>query len=104
MGILYRELSILYEAFSNRHPSPLPELPIQYADFAHWQRNRMQGAVLEAQVEYWKRQLRDLPVLELSTDRSRPAAQTYRGARRSIVMPSTHSARRRRRQALDRRR
>ncbi|MGH7833539.1 MAG: condensation domain-containing protein, partial [Candidatus Binatia bacterium] len=87
MGVLYRELSVLYEAFSNRRPAPLPELPIQYADFAHWQRNQLQGAALEAQVDYWKRQLRDLPVLELSTDRPRPPAQTYRGARRSIVMP-----------------
>lgn len=87
MGILYRELSVLYETFSNRGPSPLPELPIQYADFAHWQRNRLQGEAVEAQFGYWKHQLRDLRPVELSTDRPRPAAQTYRGARRSIVMP-----------------
>jgi amino acid adenylation domain-containing protein len=83
MGVLYRELSILYEAFANHRPSPLPELPIQYADFAQWQRNWLQGEVLEAQVGYWKRQLRDLSVLELPADRPRPALQTYRGSRQT---------------------
>ncbi|MGH7835122.1 MAG: condensation domain-containing protein, partial [Candidatus Binatia bacterium] len=83
MGILYRELSILYEAFSNHRPSPLQELPIQYADFAQWQRNWLQGEALEAQVGYWKRQLRDLPLLELPADRPRPAVQTYRGGRQT---------------------
>jgi amino acid adenylation domain-containing protein len=83
MGILYRELSILYEAFSNHRPSPLPDVPIQYADFAQWQRNWLQGEVLAAQVGYWKRQLRDLAILELPTDRPRPAVQTYRGGRQT---------------------
>jgi amino acid adenylation domain-containing protein len=87
MAVLYRELGALYNAFCGGRPSPLSELAIQYADFAHWQRNRLQGEELEAQLSYWKRQLRDLPVLELSNDRPRPAAQSYRGARRSIVMP-----------------
>ncbi|MGH7794618.1 MAG: amino acid adenylation domain-containing protein [Candidatus Binatia bacterium] len=83
MGILYRELSVLYEAFSNGRASPMPELPIQYADFAQWQRKRLQGGMLEAQVAYWKRQLRDLPTLELPSDRPRPAVQTYRGRRQT---------------------
>jgi amino acid adenylation domain-containing protein len=83
MGIFYRELGALYEAFSSGRPSPLPELPIQYADFAHWQRCELQGGPLQAQVAYWKRQLQDLPILELASDRSRPAVQTYRGEKQS---------------------
>ena len=65
-------------------PSPLPELPIQYADFAVWQRGWLQGGVLEARLAYWKQQLADLPVLQLPTDRPRPAVQTSKG----IVTPS----------------
>lgn len=83
MGVLYRELSALYEAFSKERSSPLPELRIQYADFAQWQRKRLEGDLLQAQVAYWKRQLRDLPILELPSDRLRPAVQTYRGARQT---------------------
>jgi amino acid adenylation domain-containing protein len=83
IGILYRELAILYNAFSNHRSSPLPDLPIQYADFAQWQRNWLQGDVLEAQTEYWKRQLCDLPLVELATDGPRPAVQTYRGAKQA---------------------
>ena len=61
--------------------SPLTELPIQYADYAGWQRNWLQGGVLEKQLQYWKQQLGDeLPVLDLPTDRPRPALQTYSGA------------------------
>ncbi len=69
MGILTRELTVLYEAFSNEDPSPLPELPIQYADFAHWQREWLQGEVLENQLSYWRKQLEGVPVLQLFTDR-----------------------------------
>jgi len=89
-GVLWRELAALYEAFSKGKPSPLPELPIQYADFAHWQRQWMQGEVLEAQLCYWKQQLGGtLPVLQLPTDRPRPSVQTYRGATQSLALPKT---------------
>jgi non-ribosomal peptide synthetase component F len=80
MGVLTRELGVLYEAFSRGKPSPLPELPIQYADFALWQRQWMQGEVLEAQLAYWKQQLGDSPaILRLPTDRLRPPVLSYHG-------------------------
>ena len=80
-GILIRELTALYEAFSRGKPSPLPELAIQYADFAYHQREWLRGEVLEEQLSYWKQQLADAPqTLELPTDRPRPAVQTFRGA------------------------
>jgi amino acid adenylation domain-containing protein len=79
-GVLQKEMAPLYEHFSSGKPSPLSELPIQYADFAVWQRQWLQGEVLEEQMAYWKRQLADAPaVLELPTDRPRPAVQTYAG-------------------------
>jgi amino acid adenylation domain-containing protein len=87
MGVLFRELSALYEAFSNSRPSPLPELPIQYGDFARWQREWLQGQALEEQVSYWKEQLAGAPaILELSTDRPRPAIQTFTGAYHTSVV------------------
>ncbi|UCF78981.1 MAG: non-ribosomal peptide synthetase, partial [Candidatus Eiseniibacteriota bacterium] len=88
MEILFRELSALYEAFSRGKPSPLPELPIQYADFAVWQRQWLQGSGLEAQLPFWKKQLAGSPpLLNLPTDRLRPAIQTYRGAHQSVMLP-----------------
>ena len=78
MGVLTAELTALYEAFSAGGSSPLPELPIQYSDFALWQREQMRGALLEAQLSYWKQQLGADP-LELPTDRARPRVQSYRG-------------------------
>jgi amino acid adenylation domain-containing protein/thioester reductase-like protein len=79
--VLVRELATLYENFSRGKYFPLPELPIQYADFAHWQRQRLQGEVLEQQLTYWKQKLADAPpVLELPTDRPRSAVQTFRGS------------------------
>ncbi|MBJ6765766.1 amino acid adenylation domain-containing protein, partial [Myxococcaceae bacterium JPH2] len=81
MGVLVRELAALYQAFSERRPSPLPELPLQYADFAVWQRKWLDGDALDAQLTYWKRQLTGAPaMLELPTDKPRPAVQTSRGA------------------------
>ncbi|HEX5733821.1 MAG TPA: amino acid adenylation domain-containing protein [Blastocatellia bacterium] len=80
MGILVREMAFLYEAFLRDDTSPLPELPIQYADFSAWQRQWLQGEVLQQQLSYWKRKLEGAPpVLELPTDRPRPAVQSYRG-------------------------
>ncbi|HEX5707970.1 MAG TPA: condensation domain-containing protein, partial [Pyrinomonadaceae bacterium] len=85
MGIFFRELEVLYHAFSNEEPTPLTELPIQYADFAHWQRQFMSGEVLDEQLAYWKQQLADLPaVLDLPTDRPQPAEPTFTGALKSF--------------------
>ena len=81
MGVLNRELSHLYQAACQGVSPSLPALPIQYADFAQWQRNWLQGDVLESQLSYWRKQLGgSLPVLELPTDHPRPAIQTYNGA------------------------
>jgi len=86
-SVLFREIAVLYEAFSTGKPSPLPELPIQYADYAIWQREWLQGEVLEEHLSYWRGQLTGAPpVLELPTDRSRPAAQSFRGACQSIAL------------------
>ena len=92
VGVLHRELTALYEAFSTGEPSPLPELPIQYADFAHWQRGWMDGDILQEGLAYWRQGLDGAPaVLELPTDRPRPAVQTSRGASQSMTLPKTLS-------------
>jgi amino acid adenylation domain-containing protein len=79
-GIFVRELSTLYAAFADGQASPLPELPIQYVDYAYWQRLWLQGEVLERQLGYWRKQLEGAPAaLPLPTDRPRPAFQSYRG-------------------------
>ena len=91
MGIFIRELGLLYETFSSNKPSPLPELPIQYADFAVWQRQWLQGEVLETQLAYWKQQLgNNLPVMQLST-RPRADIKTRRGSSQTFVIPSQES-------------
>jgi len=88
IGVLVRELGSLYEAFSSGRPSSLAELPIQYADFAVWQREWLQGEVLETQLGYWKELLKGAPaLLELPTERPRPASQSYRGATEAAVFP-----------------
>ncbi|HYN21157.1 MAG TPA: condensation domain-containing protein, partial [Thermoanaerobaculia bacterium] len=88
MGILVREVTALYAAFAEGRPSPLPELPVQYADFATWQRSWLQGEFLESEVSYWRGQLAGLPsLLELPTDRPRPAVQSFRGTIRSVSLP-----------------
>ncbi len=92
MGVLVNEVATLYEAFSAHKDSPLPELPVQYADYAAWQRNWLQGEVLEQQMGYWKQQLEGVPaLLELPTDRPRPAVQTHRGAIVSFMFPASLS-------------
>ena len=84
---LLAETQVLYKDFSNGVPSSLPELPIQYADYAHWQRQWLQGEVLENQLSYWKEQLKDSPPpLELPTDRQRIGRQTYIGRRLGVVL------------------
>ncbi|HEX8148208.1 MAG TPA: amino acid adenylation domain-containing protein [Pyrinomonadaceae bacterium] len=87
MGVLVREMATLYEAFSHGLPSPLAELPVQYADYAVWQRAWLQGEVLAEQLAYWRRQLAGAPaLLELPTDRPR-AEQTFKGARVDLALP-----------------
>src|SRR5262249_20705800 len=74
--------------FSTGKPAPLPALPLEYSDFALWQRMWLQGAVVEAQLTYWKRQLGgNLSLLELPTDRPRPPLQSFRGASQSLMLP-----------------
>ena len=86
-GILIREMAVLYEAFCSGKPTTLPALPIQYADFAHWQRQWLEGEVLETQLAYWKKQLAGAPpLLELPTDHPRPTVQTFRGAHQSLTL------------------
>ena len=81
MGVLIQEVVALYKAFSTGETSPLAELPIQYADYAAWQREWLTGEVLQGQLNYWKQQLQGAPpVLEIPTDRTRPAVQTHQGA------------------------
>lgn len=87
IDIFMGELIVLYEAFSAHQPSPLPDLPLQYADFAAWQREWITGGVLEDQLAYWKKQLSgDLPMLEVPTDHPRPQRLTYRGADGDFVL------------------
>jgi hypothetical protein len=81
MGVLFRELSALYAAYREGRESPLSELPVQYADYAVWQREQLAGEVLDRQLAYWRERLAGAPeLLELPTDHPRPPVQTYRGA------------------------
>lgn len=97
LGVFIRELVTLYNAFSQGQPSPLPELPIQYADFAVWQREWLQGEVLETQLAYWKRQLGTIPpVLKLSSARplgggkvNRSSTSSSAGKKHSFALSST---------------
>ena len=88
IGVLIQEVAALYEAFRLGQPSPLVDLPIQYADFAAWQREWLQGETLEKQLNYWREQLLGAPtVLELPADRPRPAIQTVQGKTLSHILP-----------------
>ncbi|HEU4561225.1 MAG TPA: amino acid adenylation domain-containing protein, partial [Longimicrobium sp.] len=91
MGVLHRELSALYEAFARGEPSPMPELPVQYADFAVWQRAWLAGAVLERQIDWWKERLAGAPpLLELPTDHPRAASpDTHTGRVFRALPPET---------------
>ncbi|MBD2493308.1 non-ribosomal peptide synthetase [Nostoc sp. FACHB-280] len=81
MDIFRQELFNLYKAFCAGESSPLPALSLQYADFAHWQRQYLQGEVLQNQLNYWRKQLADVPpLLELPTDHQRPSVQSFRGS------------------------
>jgi len=88
MGVFIREMNALYEAYAAGTESPLPELMVQYADYAVWQREWLSGEVLEKQLTYWKEHLGGAPeMLELPTDRPRPAVQTYNGSYVGFVLP-----------------
>ncbi|NEP09967.1 MAG: hypothetical protein F6K14_07045 [Symploca sp. SIO2C1] len=89
-GLFLKELSLLYEAFSNGKASPLPELPVQYADFAHWQRQWLKDEKLESQLNYWEQQLSgDISALQLPIDYPRPLVQTHQGDCQSLVLSET---------------
>lgn len=94
LGVFDRELRALYDASIGGEPANLPELGIQYGDFAVWQRRRLTGDVLEAELEYWTARLRDAPgVLALPLDRPRPAVQSFRGASQRIRLSRALSER-----------
>nr|QEO74315.1 condensation domain-containing protein [uncultured bacterium] len=89
VSVLVRELAALYEAYARGGESPLPELPVQYSDYALWQRQHLTGEVLEEQLGYWRRQLAGAPpLLPLPTDRPRPAASSFRGAAVPLTLPA----------------
>ena len=87
MDVFFRELSNIYDAFANGRPCPLPDLPIQYGDFALWQREWLSGERLEHQLSFWKGRLEAAAVLALPTDHPRAAIQSYRGAVYSFEIP-----------------
>ena len=87
MGVLVREVGVLYEAFARGEESPLEEMAIQYADYAIWQREWLQGEALEHQLAYWREQLGgELPAQELPADYPRPAVQSFRGGKHHLVV------------------
>jgi amino acid adenylation domain-containing protein len=89
-GVLYRELAVLYNAFAAGGSSPLPELGVQFADFAEWQRSWLQGELLERELAHWKESLAGIPeALELPADRPRPAAPSIRGAWSRCTVPAS---------------
>ena len=91
--IFLREMTLLYQAITAGQSSPLPPLPIQYADWAIWQRQQLQGEVLQRQIDDWTQQLGgDLPILEFPLDRPRPAMPTYHGAHYPITLSAELSA------------
>lgn len=95
IGVLIRELKTIYTAFALKKPSPLPELTLQYADFADWQRQWWQGdsgeVALQKQLSYWRQQLAGISLLNLPTDRPRPARQSYQGATQFLELPKSLS-------------
>jgi hypothetical protein len=92
MGVLPRELSALYRAFVSGGDDPLPALPVQYADYAAWQRQWLSGERQARQAEYWRRRLSEAPTLELPTDRPRPAQQSFAGAMLPVTIDADLTA------------
>ncbi|MEF7612899.1 amino acid adenylation domain-containing protein [Aquincola sp. MAHUQ-54] len=93
MGVFAREFNAAYAAALTGRAPALPPLPIQYADFAEWQQGWLAGPRLQAQLDYWRRRLADLPPLRLPTDRPRPQAKAYRGAQHAFALPAATCAR-----------
>ncbi|HEX6291348.1 MAG TPA: amino acid adenylation domain-containing protein, partial [Herpetosiphonaceae bacterium] len=91
-GVLLHELSLLYRGFVQHNPVELPPLPVQYADYAAWQRQWLQGAVLEQQLAYWRHQLTDVPPLDLPTDYPRPPLLSAAGAAVRVAVPAALTA------------
>src|SRR5438477_1911245 len=90
MSVLFREIGLLYAAFSAGQRPNLPDLPMQYADYARWQREWLQGETLQAQLAYWREHLAGAPaVLELPTDRPRPVVQSFKGASQAVSLPAS---------------
>jgi non-ribosomal peptide synthetase component F/thioesterase domain-containing protein len=87
VGLVSNELGALYEAYSRGVDPALPELPIQYGDYAVWQREQAKGPVVQTELAYWKKQLENLPLLDFPTDRPRPAFPTYDATITSILLP-----------------
>jgi amino acid adenylation domain-containing protein len=88
LGVLYRELAALYDAYAHGRPSPLPELPVQYPDFALWQRRRLTGELLAAELDFWRSQLAGAPErLELPADHPRPPVRAFLGRRQTLALP-----------------
>src|SRR5437660_509182 len=89
MGVFFRDLATLYKAFRAGQLNPLPALPVQYADYALWQRDWVEHEIQEEQMHYWRRQLQDAPtLLELPTDFPRPALQSFRGSMNTFILPT----------------
>lgn len=92
VGIFCRELSSLYSSFTSGGQPSLPDPPVQYADFAAWQRDRLRGDHLNALISYWKERLENAPVLQLPADYPRPIALSFRGAHRLFEIPESLAA------------
>lgn len=90
--VLIQELTTVYAAFLQERLSPLPGLPVQYADYALWQRQWLQGGILEQQLAYWREQLQNVPIVQVPTDHSRPQGQRFQGAQMSFQLSSQLSA------------
>ncbi|MGD1698460.1 amino acid adenylation domain-containing protein [Dapis sp. BLCC M229] len=88
LTIFSNELSVYYTAILEKQSSPLPELPIQYVDFAVWQRNWLESQIIETQLAYWKQKLQEVSQLKLPTDYPRPAVETFKGAGVAINIPA----------------
>src|SRR6185369_6146570 len=88
IGLLINEVGTLYKAFLEGKPSPLADLPIQYADYTYWQQEHLSGETLETHLSYWRHQLAGATGLELPPDKRRPAVQTTSGARESFSLPA----------------
>src|SRR5690606_27736691 len=94
LSILFRDLGELYRAASAGETASLPSLPVQYSDFARWQRGWLCGEALQAQLDYWRAHLTGAPqVLELPTDRPRPSLESFRGATHTFTLPADIVAR-----------